>query len=57
MSQGDFKKGSPWSWSDQTIVGLMKELDYVRELIEKYPNNMELGKKIRQWYWDRKGDT
>ena len=54
MSQGDLKEtGGPWDWSDQTIVSLMNELQKIRDIIEKYPNDMELGKHIRQWYWDR----
>ena len=57
MSQGDeFDKNSPWAWSDKTIVSLMKELDKVKALVDKYPNNMELGKKVRQWYFELKGD-
>ena len=57
MSQGDHKKGSPWAWSDQTIVSLMKELDKVKQLVNETPNNMELGRKVRSWYLELKGDT
>ena len=56
MSQGEFDKSSPWAWSDKTIVSLMEELDKVKALVDKYPNNMELGKHIRSWYHKLKGD-
>lgn len=52
MSKDDFevtKEGTPWDWSDQTIVGLMKELNTVKDLVDDTPNNMELGKLIRAW--------
>ena len=53
MSQGpEFDSRSPWAWSDKTIVGLMKELEKIRDMVKKYPNNMELGKKIREWYYE-----
>ena len=52
MSQGDFDKGNPWAWSDKTITAQYEKLQEVYDMIEKYPNNMELGKVIRQWYWD-----
>ena len=50
MSQGILEKDNPWSWSDQTIVGLMNELEKVKALVETHPNDMELGEKVRQWY-------
>ena len=50
MSQGNLEKDNPWSWSDQTIVGLMNELEKVKALVETHPNDMELGEKVRQWY-------
>ncbi len=49
MSQGEFSNDNPWAWSDKTISDLMKELQTVRDLVKKYPNNMMLGKKIREW--------
>ncbi len=56
MSQGDFDKNSPWAWTDETIVKLMKELDKVKELVDKHPNNMELGKKVRTWCHNLRGE-
>ena len=49
MSQGEEGKNNPWAWSDKTIVGLMKELELVRKIVENTSNNMELGYKIRAW--------
>ena len=49
MSQVPQDNDSPWAWTDKTINSLMKELQTVRDLVRKYPNNMELGKKIREW--------
>ena len=49
MSQGDFDSDSPWAWSDKTIVGLMKELDKVRQMVHDTPNNYQLGAIIRAW--------
>ena len=53
MSQGEFDKDSPWAWSDKTIVGLMNKLQEVKDMIQKYPNNMELGKKMREWFHEQ----
>jgi hypothetical protein len=53
MSQGpEFDNKSPWAWSDATIVSLMDELEKLKSMVKKYPNNYELGKKIRQWHND-----
>ena len=49
MSQIDFDSNNPWAWTDKTIHQLMQELEKIREMVKKYPNNMELGKKIREW--------
>ena len=35
----------------------LQELEGVYSLVEKYPNNMELGKKIRELYYNRKEAT
>lgn len=29
-------------------------LEEIIELIKQYPNDAELGKKIREWYWNNK---
>ena len=28
----------------------------IRELVEKYPNDMELGGKVRELFWERDSD-
>ena len=56
MSQGDFNQDSPWAWTDATIGSLMKELEKVKKLVKKYPNNMELGKNVRAWYYELTGE-
>ena len=30
----------------------LQELEGVYDMVENYPNNMELGKKVRTYYWD-----
>tara|TARA_Y100001937_G_scaffold108845_1_gene152886 strand:+ start:4197 stop:4370 length:174 start_codon:yes stop_codon:yes gene_type:complete len=52
MSSDDFeinKHLTQLERSDQTISGLMKELNEVKELVDNHPNNMELGKLVRAW--------
>ena len=49
MSQGEFDKNNPWAWSDKTIVGLMREVQTIRDLVANTPNNYELGAKVREW--------
>jgi|694.fasta_scaffold27337_12 hypothetical protein len=32
---------------------LKQIIEFVTKMIEKYPNDQELGKKIRNFYWEK----
>tara|TARA_B110000196_G_C21129376_1_gene657629 strand:+ start:474 stop:608 length:135 start_codon:yes stop_codon:yes gene_type:complete len=36
-------------YQKKTVEELRDELKKVRDLVKKYPNNMQLGKRVRAW--------